>query len=40
MLVDFMPLIFYTPSKHKKPWFCDDFRGYRKKPMTWNGLMS
>ena len=34
-----MPLVsFYTPWKHQKTCFSDLFRGYRKRPVTWNGL--
>ena len=30
---------FYTSWKHEKNRFFDIFRGYRKKPMVWNGLV-
>ena len=34
-----MPLVsFYTPWKHKTPKFSEVFRGYRKRPVVWNGL--
>ena len=36
ILTHFMPLIsFYTPWKHQ---LSDVFRGYRKRPVAWNGL--
>ena len=41
LLTHFMPLIsFYTPWKHHKKilWFHFVFRGYREKPVAWNGL--
>ena len=35
----FMPMVFFhTPWKHKKLWFSDVFRGYRKRPVAWNRL--
>ena len=36
----FMPLVpFYTPLKtSEKLWFSNFFRGYRKRPKTWNGM--
>ena len=40
ILTHVMPLTsFYAPWKHQKVWFSDVFRGYRKKPATWNGLI-
>ena len=35
-----MPLVsFDTPWKHQKTFvFSDVFRGYRKRPVAWNGL--
>ena len=39
----FEPLAYFEPlvsfcSLSRNLWFCDVFRGYRKRPMTWNGL--
>ena len=37
-LTHFMPLVsFNSPWKHQKR-FSDVFRGYRKRPVAWNGL--
>ena len=39
MLAHFMPLVsFCTPENIKKRLVFDVFRGYRKKPVVWNGL--
>ena len=38
-LTHFMPRVLSIPPENiRKPWFSDVFRGYRKRPMAWNGL--
>ena len=39
-ITHFMPLVsFYTPWNQQKIWFSDHFRGHRKRPVVWNGLI-
>ena len=41
LLIQFMPQVsFYIPLKTSENfWFSDIFRGYRKRPLPWNGLI-
>ena len=37
LLTHFIPVVpFYTPWKHQKPVISWCFKGYRKRPMSWN----
>ena len=35
----YAPSVFLYPLKTENLWFSDVFKGYRKRPVTWNGLI-
>ena len=40
-LTHFIPLVhFYSPENIENFWFCDVFRGCRRRPLAWNGFRS